>query len=91
MRDHIASIPDDEHIANIGLCEPRRQHPGVDTGDEDSRGCWVVPDSLELLDHVSLPVCPILHNPMQDLADTQCSPARRHDLKYYSPVISSLC
>ena len=77
MRDHIASIPDDEHIANIGLCEPRRQHPGVDTGDEDSSWCWVVPDSLELLDHVPLPVCPVLHDPVEHLADAQRS-LRRH-------------
>ena len=83
MRNHVAGIPDDEHITNIGLCKPRGQHPGVDTGHEDSRWCGVVPDSLELLDHVPLPVSPVLHDPMQDLAD---SLDRRHDLKYYSGV-----
>ena len=77
MRDHVAGIPDDEHITNIGLCEPRRQHPGVDTSHEDSRWCGVVPDSLELLDHVPLPVSPVLHDPMQDLADTERT-LRRH-------------
>ena len=77
MRDHIAGISDDEHITNIGLCEPRWQHPGVNAGHEDSRGCWVVPDSLELLDHVPLPVRPILHDPMQDLADAERT-LRRH-------------
>ena len=78
MRDHIAGIPDDEHIANIGLCEPRRQHSGVDTGYEDSRGCWVVPDSLELLQHISLFVSPVLHDTVENLTDAQSSPPRRH-------------
>ena len=91
VRDHIAGIPDDEHLAYFSLCEPGWQHPGVNAGHEDGCRCRVVPDSLELLQHVPLLVCPVPHNPMQDLADTQCSPARRHDLKYYSPVISSLC
>ena len=90
MRNHVAGVPDDEHITNIGLREPGRQHPGVHTGDEDSRGCRVVSDSLELLQHVPLFVCPVLHDPMENLTDAQSSPAR-HDLKYYSPVISSLC
>ena len=83
MRNHVAGIPDDEHITNIGLCKPRGQHPGVDTGHEDSRGIWIVSDSLELLQHVPLFVCPVLHDPVQDLAD---SPDSRHDLKYYSGV-----
>ena len=90
MRHHIARVSNDEHITNIGLCEPRRQHPGVNTGDEDSSRSWVVSDSLELLQHVPLFVCPVLHDPMENLTDAQSSPAR-HDLKYYSPVISSLC
>ena len=77
MRDHVAGIPDDEHITNIGLSEPGRQHPGVHTGHEDSRWCWVVPDSLELLDHVPLPVRPVLHDPVEDLADAE-RPLRRH-------------
>ena len=77
VRNHVAGISDDEHFANFSHGEPRRQHPGVDTGHEDSRGCWVVPDSLELLDHVPLPVCPILHNPVQDLTDAERT-LRRH-------------
>ena len=77
MRDHVAGIPDDEHITNIGLCEPGWQHPGVNTSHEDSRGCWVVSDSLELLQHVPLFVCPILHDPVEDLADAERT-LRRH-------------
>ena len=78
MRDHIASIPDDEHIAYFSHGEPRRQHPGVYTGHEDSSGCWVVPDSLELLQHISLFVSPVLHDPVENLTDAQSSPPRRH-------------
>ena len=77
VRNHVAGIPDDEHITNIGLREPGRQHPGVNTGHEDSRWSRVVSDSLELLDHVPLPVRPIFHYPMQDLADAERS-LRRH-------------
>ena len=77
MRHHIARVSNDEHITNIGLCEPRRQHPGVNTGDEDSSRVWVVSDSLELLDHIPLPVRPVLHDPMEHLADTERS-LRRH-------------
>ena len=77
MRHHIARVSNDEHITNIGLCESRGQHPGVNTGHEDGRRCWVVSDSLELLDHVPLPVRPIFHYPMQDLADAERT-LRRH-------------
>ena len=77
MRDHVAGIPDDEHLAYFSLCEPRWQHPGVNAGHEDSRGGWVVSNSLELLDHVPLPVCPILHDPVQDLTDAERT-LRRH-------------
>ena len=90
MRNHVAGIPDDEHFPYFSHGEPGRQHPGVNTGHEDGRRCWVVSDPLELLQHVPLLVCPVLHDTMQDLADPKCSPARRHDLKYYSAVISSL-
>ena len=90
MRDHVAGIPDDEHFAYFSHGEPGWQHPGVHAGHEDSLRCWVVSDSLELLEHVPLFVRPVLHDPIKDLADAECSPARRHDLKYYSAVISSL-
>ena len=77
VRDHVAGIPDNEHLAYFSHGEPRWQHPGVDACHEDGRGCWVVPDSLELLDHVPLPVRPILHDPVEDLADAERT-LRRH-------------
>ena len=69
VRDHVAGISDDEHVTDIGLGEAGRQHPGVYTGHEHCRGHRVVSDSLELLQHVPLPVRPVLHDPVQDLAD----------------------
>ena len=70
MRNHVSSIPDDEHVSNISLSEPGWQHSGVDTRDEDCGGVGVVPDPLEVLEHVPLPVRPVPHDAMQNVLDT---------------------
>ena len=60
VRDHVAGVPHDEHVADIGLSEPGGQHPAVDAGDEDRGGHRVVSNLLELLHHV-----PLLAHPVQ--------------------------
>ena len=70
VRNHVSSIPDNEHVSNIGLGEPGGQHPGVHAGDEHGLGGGVVPHPLELLQHVDLPVPPVLYDALQHILDT---------------------
>ena len=85
MRNHVAGIPDNEHVSNIGLGEPGGEHPGVDTGHEHGGGDGIVPHLFELLHHVPLLVHPILHYAMQHLIDAHTA-FHNHFLSFYSRV-----
>ena len=75
MRDHVASISDDEHITYISLSESGWQHSTVHTRHEHCGGVGIVSDSLEVLEHVSLPVSPVPHDTMENGLNTTL----RHD------------
>ena len=70
VRHHVARVPDDEHVSNVGLSEPGGQHPGVHTSHKHRSGVGVISDPLEVLEHVPLPVCPVSHDPMQDVLNS---------------------
>ena len=90
VRDHVASVSHDEHVADVGLSEPGGQHPAVDAGDEDRGGHRVVSNLLELLYHVPLLAhpgkknveliaifslpTPVLHNSLKKLGDSKARP-----------------
>ena len=73
VRNHVTSIPYDEHVTNISLGESCGQHPRVDTSDEYCCGDRIVPDLLELLHHVPLLLHPVLHDAVQHLVDPHSS------------------
>lgn len=68
MRNNVAGILNDEHIADLRLREPSRQHTRVHTREEDCRGLKyakighrqevsttnrrIIPDPFELLDQL---------------------------------------
>ena len=85
MRHHVARVSYDEHISNVGLSEPGGQHPGVHTGHEHRSGVGIISHPLEVLEHVSLPVCSIPHDPMEDILNSlrhlSCHP--KIDLKMF--------
>jgi hypothetical protein len=66
MGDDVARVSHDEHVAHVGLREPRGDHPAVDAGEEHGFRGWVVFHLHELLHHLLLFHAPVPHYTSED-------------------------